>query len=100
MMGALARHDQVHGLADGLRVGRGPGPGQGLVFRGIVIDLGHLHVERQIDQHRPGPPAAGRAEGLAHDRRDSAGLVTHQVALATVLAMVGDIHALEGSFAE
>ena len=58
--GSLALHDHVHGLADGLRLGNRPGPGKRAVFGGIVIDIDHLHVERQVDEHRAGTSAAER----------------------------------------
>jgi hypothetical protein len=33
----------------------------------VKLDLGHLHVERQVDQHRPRPGRAHQMEGLLED---------------------------------
>ncbi len=80
--------------------GNRSGPGERAVFGGIVIDIGHLHVKRQIDEHRSGTSAASRAEGLAHDFRHLGRIGDAPGLLGDGLADLRDIDALEGFLAE
>ena len=57
-------------LARGLRLV----DGQRLVGVGIELDLGHLHVERQVDQHRARPAGAHHVERLLEHARHQRGL--------------------------
>ena len=74
---AAARHDQrpLRGVEHLQRLLDLPARGGRLVDRqrliGLVVelDLGHLHVERQIDQHRPGTARAHDVKRLAEHAR-------------------------------
>ena len=62
----------------------------------VVDDLAFLHVERQVDQHRPRPPLAHDPEGLPENPRHHGGFLDAVGFLGDGLADLGDIHGLEG----
>jgi hypothetical protein len=73
----------------------------GLVHRqrfvgvGIEFDLGDLHVEGQIDQHRPGTAGAHEVEGLLEGARNLRRLAHGQRPLGDRLCDRFDVHRLE-----
>ena len=81
-------------------VGRGLVDGQGRIYLGIVGDIGHLHIERQVDQHRARAPFACRPEGLAHDAGHLQRLGDAPGGLAHRAGDRGNVNALEGFFAK
>jgi hypothetical protein len=68
---------------------------QGLVGVGVEFDLGHLHVERQVDQHRPRAARAHEVEGLLEHARHQRGLAHRHGPLGDRLGDALDVHRLE-----
>ena len=68
---------------------------QRLVGVGVELDLGHLHVERQVDQHRAGPAGAHQVERLL-ERAGHLGRLEHgHRHLRQRLGDGGDVDGLE-----
>ena len=72
--GRSAAQQHVQGLVDlGSAGGRCVDRQRG-VGVGVEVDLGHLHVERQVDQHWPGTAGPHQVEGLLERTGHLAGL--------------------------
>ncbi len=70
---ALGCGQHVQGLFQLLAAGLGLLDGDGLVGVDVEFDLGHLHVERQVQQDRAGTAGAHQLEGLLEGARNLAG---------------------------
>jgi hypothetical protein len=100
---AAAGHDQrtlgclehADGLLDlGARGGRLVG-GERFVAVDVEFDLGHLHVEGQVDQHRARAARAHQVEGLLEHLRHLAGLAHRDRPLGDGLGDRFDVDRLE-----
>ena len=70
------------------------------VQRRIIGDVGHLHIERQVDQHRPRPPSRAVQKAWRMIAGHLVGLSDAPCCLADRPADGGDVDALKGLFAE
>ncbi len=68
---------------------------QRLVGLDVELDLGHLHVERQVDQHRARPAGAHDMEGLLEDARHERRLARHHRPFGDGLGDLDDLDRLE-----
>ena len=69
---------------------------EGLVGLDVELDLGELHVDRKVDQHRAGTAGAHQVEGLLESPRHQSGPPVPVVAhLVTGRAMLSDIDRLK-----
>jgi len=91
----LAGLQHVQRLLHLLARGGGPVDGQRLVGVDVEFDLGHLHVEGQVDQHRAGPAAAHQVKGLLEGARHLAGFAHGHGQLGHRLGDALDVHRLE-----
>ena len=90
---AVGQH--VQRLLD-LRPGRGRlVDRQRLVGVGVEVDLGHLHVERQVDQHRTRPARAHQVERLLERAGHLRRLQHRDRPLGDRLGDRGDVDGLE-----
>jgi hypothetical protein len=78
-----------------LRRGRGLVDGQRLVGVDVELDLGHLHVERQVDQHRARAARAHQVKGLLEGARHLRRLAHGDAPLGDRLGDGFDVHGLE-----
>jgi hypothetical protein len=78
-----------------------PAGGSGLVDRqrlvgvDVELDFGHLHVERQVQQHRARPAGAHQVEGLLEGTRHLGRLAHRDRPLGHRLGDALDVHRLE-----
>ena len=70
----LSLGEHIHRLLDLAPTCRGLIDRQGFVGIDVELDLGHLDVDGQVDQHRTGPPRAHDMKRLLEDARHQAGL--------------------------
>jgi hypothetical protein len=93
--GLLGRGQHVQRLLDLLARGGGLVDGQRLVGVDVELDLGHLHVERQVDQHRARAARAHQVEGLLEGARHLRRLAHRHAPLGDGLADRLDVDRLE-----
>jgi hypothetical protein len=62
---------------------------------GIELDLGHLNVERQVDEHRTGPARAHQVKALLEGARDLGRLEHGHCHLRQGPGDLGDVDGLE-----
>ena len=76
---------------------RGPGLVDGKRLIGLVVelDLGHLHVDRQVDQHGTRPSRAHEVKGLLKRHRDQRGFANRHRPFRHRLGDVLDVDRLE-----
>ena len=95
----LGGQDHVDGMSDLHAVRLCLGDGQWGVGLRVVGDVSHLHIKRQVNEHRARPALASQPERLAQNARHLPGLGDTPAAFADRLADGGDVYALERLFA-
>ena len=93
----LGVRQQLQRTVDGTRERRRPSPLERRVERQVELDVRPLlHVQRQIEQHRPRPALATDPERLAERPRQLRGLLDLVGPLADRLRDLDDVDRLEG----
>ena len=94
--GLFGLGDHADGLADLVHIRRGRVVGGGHIGVGIIVDVGVLHIQGQVDEDGAGLAGAGGDKGLSEDLRDLLRLGDLPGLLGYRRRDLGDIHALEG----
>ncbi|EKM97043.1 hypothetical protein C211_04998 [Stutzerimonas degradans] len=97
---ALGGAEHVDGFLDLLAGCRRLVDGERLVGIDVEFDLGHLHVERQVDQYRPRTTRAHHMEGLLEHARHQRRLAHGHRPLGHRLGDGLDVHGLEVFFVQ